>query len=142
MEPHGEAIRQVDAYLNHPSRNFAQTGEAFRIRRVGDANAITYKGPKLAGPTKTRRNSRSTSPLGPKRRNNCVVYSWLLGSGQSPRSTRCARPPPDLPGRPNEVVLDDVDELGPFVEVEAIASDDADLAAAQSAVIGLSHFSD
>ena len=39
---------------NHPSRDFARTNEAFRLRRIGEENRITYKGPKHEGPTKTR----------------------------------------------------------------------------------------
>src|SRR5947208_16350470 len=50
----GEAVAQEDVYLAHPARDFAATGEAFRLRRDGPANRLTYKGPKHAGPTKTR----------------------------------------------------------------------------------------
>ena len=39
------AVRQVDAYFNHPARDFAQTDEAFRIRSIGGENYLTYKGP-------------------------------------------------------------------------------------------------
>src|SRR3954452_25511689 len=49
-----EPQEQEDSYLAHPSRDFAVTGEALRVRRVGDWNAITYKGAKRSGPTKTR----------------------------------------------------------------------------------------
>src|SRR4051812_41624652 len=50
----GDAVEQEDAYLGHPARNFAATNEALRLRRTGGANAITYKGPRREGPTKTR----------------------------------------------------------------------------------------
>src|SRR5512135_2367010 len=50
----GEVVDQEDIYLSHPSRDFAQTNEAFRIRRLGAENRITYKGPRHSGPTKTR----------------------------------------------------------------------------------------
>src|SRR5262245_429265 len=50
----GPEVKQADAYLNHPVRDFAQTNEAFRIRRVGESNYITFKGPRREGPTKTR----------------------------------------------------------------------------------------
>jgi adenylate cyclase, class 2 len=42
---------EVDHYFNAPDRDFAQTGEAFRIRRVNETNTLTYKGPKQAGLT-------------------------------------------------------------------------------------------
>src|SRR5436190_24259735 len=35
---------EADHYLNAPDRDFARTGEAFRLRRVGPANFLTYKG--------------------------------------------------------------------------------------------------
>ena len=50
-----EPIEQIDQYFAHPVRDFAQTDEALRIRRVGDLNFVTYKGPKLDSTTKTRR---------------------------------------------------------------------------------------
>ncbi len=54
------AVRQVDAYFNHPARDFAQTDEAFRIRSIGDENYLTYKGPKLDRTVKTRRVGSSS----------------------------------------------------------------------------------
>ena len=50
-----EVIDQVDMYFAHPVRDFAVTDEALRIRRIGDTNLITYKGPKIDQATKTRR---------------------------------------------------------------------------------------
>src|SRR3954454_17063113 len=47
-------VDQEDTYLSHPARDFARTNEAFRIRRLGNENRITYKGPRRSGPTKTR----------------------------------------------------------------------------------------
>src|SRR5687768_6575525 len=47
-------VTQEDAYLGHPARDFARTNEAFRIRRIGASNRVTYKGPRRDGPTKTR----------------------------------------------------------------------------------------
>jgi len=48
-------VEQADVYFAHPSRDFKETDEALRIRRVGNENFITYKGPKLDSTTKTRR---------------------------------------------------------------------------------------
>jgi adenylate cyclase class 2 len=50
----GEPVEQVDQYYRHPVRDFARTDEAFRLRRVGEQNFMTYKGPKIDGTTKTR----------------------------------------------------------------------------------------
>jgi adenylate cyclase class 2 len=45
---------QEDRYFRHPSRDFSETDEALRIRRVGRAFSLTYKGPKIDPVTKTR----------------------------------------------------------------------------------------
>jgi adenylate cyclase class 2 len=44
---------QIDEYFNHPSRDFALTDEALRLRR-DLKDRITYKGPKIDRFTKTR----------------------------------------------------------------------------------------
>jgi len=43
-----------DTYYNHPCRDFAQTGEALRVRREGDVPMVTYKGVKAPGDVKAR----------------------------------------------------------------------------------------
>jgi len=45
---------QIDSYYNHPSRDFATTDEAVRIRNTDTESFLTYKGPKLDTRTKTR----------------------------------------------------------------------------------------
>ena len=50
----GEDHSEADHYFNAPDRDFAVTGEAFRMRRIGSANLLTYKGPRQAGPVKIR----------------------------------------------------------------------------------------
>src|SRR3954468_9713035 len=50
-----ESESQVDHYFRHPSRDFATTDEALRLRQIGEQNFITYKGPKIDAATKTRR---------------------------------------------------------------------------------------
>jgi adenylate cyclase, class 2 len=47
-------LKEVDMYFNHPSRDFAQTDEAFRLRKQNNKNKITYKGPKISKKAKTR----------------------------------------------------------------------------------------
>ena len=60
----GPAEFQVDSYFAHPSRDFARTDEALRLRTVGESNYITYKGPKLDTTTKTRREIELELPEG------------------------------------------------------------------------------
>ena len=54
---------EEDLYFAHPSRDFAETDEALRIRRKGDATFITYKGPKVDTTTKTRRELELPLPF-------------------------------------------------------------------------------
>ncbi len=46
--------KQSDTYYNHPGKDFALTDEALRIRVVNGISMLTYKGPRLKGPVKTR----------------------------------------------------------------------------------------
>jgi adenylate cyclase class 2 len=46
--------RQIDTYFAHPTRDLAATDEALRLRLDGERLLITYKGPKLDPPRKTR----------------------------------------------------------------------------------------
>lgn len=47
-------VCETDTYFNHPSRNFAETDEALRIRVSDDHTFLTYKGPKIDPRSKTR----------------------------------------------------------------------------------------
>jgi adenylate cyclase class 2 len=49
----GERL-QVDTYFAHPERDFRTTDEALRLRDDDGALRVTYKGPKLDPPRKTR----------------------------------------------------------------------------------------
>ena len=51
---HG-VVEQADRYFGHPSRDFAATDEALRLRRTDDGVWITWKGPRLDASAKTRR---------------------------------------------------------------------------------------
>ena len=50
---HDEHV-EADHYFNAPDRDFAKTDEAFRLRRIGEQNFLTYKGPKQAAAVKIR----------------------------------------------------------------------------------------
>ncbi|MEM9827189.1 MAG: class IV adenylate cyclase [Planctomycetota bacterium] len=51
----GAIQRHADTYYAHPCRDFAATGEAFRLRRIDGVAHVTYKGAKLPGSIKARR---------------------------------------------------------------------------------------
>ena len=45
---------EEDLYFNHPSKDYAQTDEALRIRKVNGRSILTYKGPKIGSRAKSR----------------------------------------------------------------------------------------
>lgn len=130
----GEPIRQADTYYAHPSRDFAETDEALRIRTVGDKSFVTYKGPKLDATTKTRREIEL--PLDPKDEDGARFASLLEALGFNPVAVvRKQRRPFRIVLEDAEVdgALDDVDDVGSFVELE-LQADDAGLDAAKQKI--------
>jgi adenylate cyclase class 2 len=134
----GEPIEQEDLYLAHPARDFARTDEALRLRRVGGRNFVTYKGPKLGGPTKTREEVEVPFEPGRRGLEGMARVFERLGF-RAVATIRKVRTPFRLShgDRAIEVALDDAAGLGRFAEVEALACGPDDLAAAQSAVLAL-----
>jgi adenylate cyclase class 2 len=132
------AVVQVDTYLNHPSRDFARTNEAFRLRRIGAENRITYKGPKHEGPTKTREEIELTLAEGEDAFDRLSRLFENLGFRRvaTIRKERTAFHLSDPPRR-IEVALDRAEGLGDFAEIEVVAADESELPAAQAAVIAL-----
>lgn len=130
----GEVI-QADEYLAHPARDFAVTDEALRIRRQGDRRVLTYKGPKAKAAVKIREEieaefsatqdaalARIFQQLG--FRSVAIVSkhrrSWVL----------------QFQGRELKVEVDEVQQLGQFVEIEALA-DAEEVPAAEQAILNL-----
>jgi len=134
----GATSDQADLYLNHPARDFAATGEALRIRRLGNENRITYKGVKHAGPTKTRREIEIPFGTGDPAFNQLLELMQLL-SFRPVATIRKRRESFHLTYRDHklEIALDTTETLGDFAEIEALAANQADLPAAQAAVLAL-----
>ncbi|MDR3634154.1 MAG: class IV adenylate cyclase [Isosphaeraceae bacterium] len=129
-------VAQEDLYLAHPCRDFAQTNEAFRIRRVGHDNFVTYKGPKHPGATKTREEIEI--PVLASEEGFARVRVLLERLGFSPVATiRKVRTTFRLEyaGRSLEVALDAAEQIGDFAEVETLAASQEDLPHAQDAVL-------
>jgi adenylate cyclase class 2 len=130
-------IEQVDAYYRHPTRDFSRTDEALRIRRVGERNFVTYKGPKIDSATKTRREIELPLPPGAA---GAAQFAELLTSlGFTPVAEVLKRRVPvhlSWQGREVEAALDDVAGVGVFVELETSA-DDAQLTPAKACLASL-----
>jgi adenylate cyclase class 2 len=128
---------QVDRYYAHPARDFAKTDEALRIRRIGAANFVTYKGPKLDAQTKTRRELEL--PLAPGDA-GAADFAELLEvlSFKPVAEVRKHRRNGEITwqGRSVEVALDQVDEVGSFAELEILA-DAAEVEAAKACLASL-----
>ncbi len=112
----GQRREEVDRYYAHPARDFARTDEALRIRGVGPAAFLTYKGPKMDATTKTRREIELALPEGDEGRRAWGELLEALGFrpiGEVRKRRRKARVP--WQGRPVEVSLDEVDgaDYGP-----------------------------
>ncbi len=123
--------RQADRYYSHPSRNFAETDEALRIRRVGDQNFITYKGPKVDDSTKTRREIEVPLISGATGAANIVDMFESLGFTPVAEVTKDRRKSHiQYDGFDVLVAMDEVKNLGKFVELE-ITSGEEEMEAAK-----------
>ncbi len=128
---------QVNAYYAPPQRDFAVTDEALRIRRVGNQNFVTYKGPKLDAATKTRREIEVPLESGEQAAADFGELLAALGFRLVAEVYKQRRRA-DLPwrGQEVEVALDQVERLGHFIELE-LPADSAHLDAARAAVASL-----
>lgn len=127
-----------DIYLRHPCRDFKKTDEAFRIRRVDQAACFTYKGPRQSTTVKIREEIElpidvnqlvqwrtmverlGFTPLPPVRKLRRIFVSNLVRYAEL------------------SVVIDDVQQLGIFAEVEQVVTSEQSLEAARTAVTDLS----
>jgi adenylate cyclase class 2 len=117
-------IVQRDAYFNHPARDFAVTDEALRIRSVGDENVITYKGKKLGGGVKTRREIELPVGSGHETAEQLGEMLTLLGFRPSAVVEKHRTPGElTLDGVHYELALDEVEGIGTFFEAELVVED-------------------
>jgi pantoate--beta-alanine ligase len=120
-----EAHDEADHYFNAPDRDFARTGEAFRMRRVGRANFFTFKGPKQPGAVKIRAELEIPLPDGDESARQHTELLRLLGYRPVAVVTK-RRESRSLTrdGLDVHVCLDDVAGLGRFAEVEVVAPEE------------------
>jgi pantoate--beta-alanine ligase len=113
---------EEDHYFNAADRDFARTGEAFRLRRIGEKNFFTYKGPKQPGALKVRLEREIALPDGDEAAAQHSVVLTLLGFRavavvRKRRASFALR----REGIDTTVCLDEIEDLGTFAEVEALA---------------------
>lgn len=129
------ARKDTDHYFSAPDRDFAQTDEALRIRRIGMANFLTYKGPKIDTATKAR--VEVELPLADGQENAATAVRFLSGLGYRPvavvAKTRVVYQF-TRDGVAMEACFDDVGAVGKYVELEAM-TDQAGYEAARAVVL-------
>lgn len=129
----GEGVRQIDRYFNHPGRDFAVTDEALRIRQVAEQNFVTYKGPKFDLASKTRQEVELQLADGAETAQYFGEILKSLGfqaAGTVVKTRRVGHLRPVGSLVEVELALDDVEQLGTFLEME-VQADDQHLAASQ-----------
>ena len=128
-----DSVVQRDVYFNHPSRDFAVTDEAVRIRVEDDNACLTYKGPKLGTQAKTRKEIEL--PIVGGIQSESAMHGFLLELGFSEvavvskqrRNGTC-----QWQGSAVAIALDHVEQLGCFIELELLVKDASEISAAQA----------
>jgi adenylate cyclase, class 2 len=117
------AIEEADHYFNAPDRDFGQTDEAFRLRRVGELNRITYKGSKQGGPTKTRTEIEiGVEPGVAAAENFCRLVEHLGYRASAVVKKRRTCYDFERDGFALQACCDEVETLGRFVEIEIVTA--------------------
>jgi adenylate cyclase class 2 len=120
-----KTLHEEDHYFNAPDRNFAQTDEALRLRRIGAANFVTYKGPKRDAETKTR--AEIEVPLAEGDRAAADFEKLLTCLGYRPvavvrKQRRTLHLTEDTFSV--EICLDEVEDVGRFAELELVVPEE------------------
>ncbi len=115
---------EADHYLNAPDRDFARTDEALRLRRIGQENFLTYKGPRRDRTTKTRTELEVPCPPGDARAAAYLKLFEHLGY-RAVAVVRKHRRIYELirDDLTMHVCFDDVEGVGRFVELEIVAEE-------------------
>ena len=132
---------QTDMYYDHPCRSFSETDESVRIRTREAADAplsnsghapmeLTYKGPKVDKTTKTR--LEYTTGITDFDATISILHHTGFNHVASIKKHRIFF---DIKGA--TVSIDNVDDVGLFIELEIIAGSKRSMEAARSRVISL-----
>jgi adenylate cyclase class 2 len=114
----------VDLYFQAPDRDLKASDEAFRLRRTGSKNCLTYKGPKRDTETKTRAEIEVALGDGDavaadaERMFVSLGYKPVTAVRKKRRVYRFRRDGFDL-----EACFDSVERVGEFVELEILAEE-------------------
>lgn len=129
---------QIDTYYAHPCRSFSETDEAFRTRVIHckkndtltTTNEATYKGPKIDEKTKTRIETSTTI-------SELASFVKLLEHLSFERVAKIEKTRMFYTLDNITIGLDDVKNLGGFIELECIIDEKAKLESASKALFAL-----
>ncbi len=107
-------VVEEDLYFNHPCRDYAQTDEALRIRNDG---TLTYKGPKVDRDTKSREEINLR--IGAVHEARSLLEKLGFRFVARVRKRRKYYSLGEV-----TICVDDVEDLGNFVEIECIGEYD------------------
>lgn len=111
------AEEMEDSYFRHPSRDFGETDEALRLRRVGDSAELTYKGPRMESKDVKAREEvtlKVSDPLAAQR----IIERLGFEEMMVVRKRRVNYLYDKV-----QIALDHVEGLGEFVELELVTED-------------------
>ena len=127
-----EPVEQVDTYFAHPAKDFDTTDEALRIRQIGETNFITYKGPKIDATTKTRREIELPLATGTSQAEQWKELLQALAFKPVAAVRKIRRQAVLVHGEWQfTIALDEVEQVGTFVELE-LTADQSQLDAARN----------
>lgn len=106
-----KTLHQKDIYFKHPTRNFAKTDEAIRVRCEDDRSLITYKGPKLDKKSKSR-EEYEVEIKNPEKMQEILVKLDFTPVPSVEKVRRIYEVDEMI------VALDEVKDVGKFIEVE------------------------
>jgi adenylate cyclase class 2 len=137
----GWETTEEDHYFNGPDRDYRQTDEAFRIRKTDQGTWLTYKGPRRAAEAKTRKEVEVCIGSGPFTAPKVAELLVCLGFRpvavvRKKRAAYHLTRPVGGKDQTLDVCVDEVEQVGSFVEVEVLA-EEAGFADAQAAVLAL-----
>ncbi|WGI17291.1 class IV adenylate cyclase [Methanonatronarchaeum sp. AMET-Sl] len=110
-----KSYRQRDLYFNHPSRDFSDTDEALRIREVGNQHYLTYKGGKIDKVSKSREEIETK--INETEKHEKILKRLGFKPVEKVEKTRKKYQIEDY-----QILIDKVDDLGTFIEIETTSS--------------------
>jgi adenylate cyclase class 2 len=128
--------QHCDTYLQHPCRDFGQSGEALRLREINPRAVVTYKGARQPGVVKIR--PEIEIPLVNGTQGDWLDIWLALGFKVVAQVRKVRRPfAINVDSRNLHVTLDDVERLGKFVEIEGLVGEQVEVEPVQQAILKL-----